>query len=356
MSAAEAERQASARETSAAEGYASGVNTVARTQLLAANQPPARFYRGGARIAALRGDPPCTDHQPEDWVGSTTTVRGRDLEGLSRLPDGTLLREAVERDPRAWLGESHVARFGADARLLVKLLDAGQRLPVHAHPHGDFAREQVHAAHGKAEAWYILEPGEVYLGLTEDVSAEEMLDLVSRQDVEALLGRMHRLPVDAGDAVYVPPGLLHAIGEGVLLLEVQEPEDLSILLEWRDFDLDGARDGHLGLGFPLALEAVTRTTASAEQIAELITRRRSSGSVLPAAADEYFGLERIVVDGEVELDPGFAVLLVAEGPLRLEADVAFEAPAGSTVLVPHAAGPVRVSGQGVLLRARPPRP
>ena len=56
--------------------------------------------------------------------------------------------------------------------------------------------------------------------------------------------------------VLVPAGRLHAIGEGVLLLELQEPEDLSILLEWGGFALDGERDGHLGLGFDLALSAV----------------------------------------------------------------------------------------------------
>ena len=54
--------------------------------------------------------------------------------------------------------------FGADPRLLVKLLDAGQRLPVHAHPHASFAAVHLGTAHGKAGAWYIVEGGEIYLG------------------------------------------------------------------------------------------------------------------------------------------------------------------------------------------------
>jgi mannose-6-phosphate isomerase len=82
---------------------------------------------------------------------------------MTRLDDGRLLSDAITNEPLTWLGEDHVARYGDDVMLLVKLLDAGQRLPVHAHPDGDFAASHVAAAHGKAEAWYILSPGTVYL-------------------------------------------------------------------------------------------------------------------------------------------------------------------------------------------------
>ena len=95
------------------------------------------FYAGGERIAALRGTAP-QEHTPEEWIGAAnTTFDGS--RGLSALPDGTLVRDAIEADPEAFLGPEHVARFGADPALLVKLLDAGQRLPVHFHPDRAFA-------------------------------------------------------------------------------------------------------------------------------------------------------------------------------------------------------------------------
>ena len=100
---------------------------------LPANQLP-RFYRGGARIAAFRGLESVDDQAPEDWVASTTVVHGDSQFGLSRLPDGGRLRDAIEADPEAFLGHAHVERFGADPALLVKLLDAGERLPLHLHP------------------------------------------------------------------------------------------------------------------------------------------------------------------------------------------------------------------------------
>lgn len=323
--------------------------------VLPTNQPRDRFYRGGQRIAAFRGGPPAPPNTPEDWVASTTCVRGQDPTGRTVLPDGTDLAEAIAADPDYWLGAEHLARFGLDTKLLVKLLDAGQRLPVHAHPDGAFALAELGAAHGKAEAWSIMTAGEVYLGLRRDVELAELAELVDRQDTETLLGLLNRVPVAPGDRVYVPPGVLHAIGAGVLLTEVQEPEDLSILLEWRDFDLDGTVDGHLGLGFAKALRAVERTGRTAAQIQALIVRAGDATAGLPAAADEYFRLERIDVMGHAVLGDGFAVLVVIDGPVRLAGPSGpVPLPAGRTVLLPAGYTERTVDGTGRLLLARPP--
>ncbi len=318
---------------------------------LASNRPAERFYRGGARIAAFRGEPGTAPREPEDWVGSTTTIRGESTLGLTTLPDGRLLREAIADDPVSWLGRSHVERWGDDARLLVKLLDAGQRLPVHAHPHDGFAASHLGRPHGKAEAWYILEGGTVHIGLREDASTEALGELVARQDVVALLGLLHEVEVAPGDVVWVPPGELHAIGAGVLLLELQQPEDLSILLEWEGFAIDGAVEGHLGLGFDLALSAVTTKARSTAEIEALVHPAPPSGSVFPRAADEYFRLERLPVRGAAVLDPGFSIVVVIDGAVDL---AGLPLSAGATVLVPAAAGRLEVSGAGELLIARPP--
>jgi hypothetical protein len=69
-------------------------------------------------------------------------------------------------------------RFGADTRLLVKLLAAGQRLAVHAHPHVSFAAEHLGKTHGKAEARYSVEGEEVYLGLKQDVAGDDLKSLI----------------------------------------------------------------------------------------------------------------------------------------------------------------------------------
>ena len=264
----------------------------AQPVVLPANQPPDRFYRGGSRIAAFRGDAPVVGNVPEDWVGSTTTMFGETDLGLTRLPDGDLLRDAVRRDPVAWLGADHVAAFADDTGLLVKLLDAGQRLPVHAHPDVPFAGEHLSLSHGKTEAWVFLEPATVHLAFEREVGEDELARWVAEQDTDAMLGAMHSLPVRAGDAVLVPAGMPHAIGEGALLVELQEPTDLSILMEWKGFELDGAVAGHLGLGFDVALRAVDRRAWPAADVQALRGARAGDlGDLLPDAAD-FFRVER----------------------------------------------------------------
>ena len=80
---------------------------------LDANQPPERFYRGGAKIDHFRGTAKGPDFRPEDWVGSTTTLAGERRLGLSRLRDGRLLADAIAADPLTWLGSQHIDAFAA---------------------------------------------------------------------------------------------------------------------------------------------------------------------------------------------------------------------------------------------------
>ena len=323
---------------------------------LSANQPADRFYAGGRQIAAFRGTAGAASREPEDWVGSTTSVFGQSPVGLTQLPDGWLLRDAIEAEPVAWLGSEHVAAYGSDPALLVKLLDAGQRLPVHAHPDVPFAAEHLGLSHGKTEAWVVLEPARVHLGFTRDVTLDELAGWVATQDAVAMLGAMNVLDLDAGDAVLVPAGLPHAIGEGAFVVELQEPTDLSILLEWSGFEIDGAADGHLGLGFDVALAAVDRRGWSADEIARLRgATAAASGDLLPDAAT-FFRVERWT--GPRVLDAGLAVLVVVAGTGSLgSGEGRVPVRRGETMLLPAAAGPVTVEGDDVqVVVCRPPRP
>ena len=288
--------------------------------------PVHRFYRGGEAIARFRGLAGGAD-APEEWLGSTTAAYGESSLGLSVLPDGRLLRDAVEGEPEAYLGPDHVARYGADTMLLVKLLDAGERLPVHYHPDDAFGH-RLGFAHGKTEAWLIVEarPGAaVWLGFREDVDRETLRGLL---DTDALLGTLNELPVAAGDLVFVPAGVPHAIGEGILIVELQQPSDLSVLLEWRAFGLDG------GLELDLQLEAVELGAFDA--------------GARPWT-EEFFRVQR--VRGGDRLEPGFSIVVVLDGRGRL-GDL--ELARGDTVLVPFAAGTLELRGEIEAVRCRPP--
>ena len=265
-----------------------------------------RFYRGGALLGRFRGVEEEDGSFPEDWVGSVTPAwnPGRDEPeaGLSRLEDGRLLRDAVAEDPEAWLGRAHLERFGATTGLLVKLLDAAERLPVHYHPDRSFARARLGSEFGKTEAWIVLatreSEAEVWVGLREPVPRERYLEWIEQQDRDALLGSLNRLTVRAGDVVYVPGGVPHAIGAGPLLAELQEPTDLSIVCEWEGFPIR-VEDSHLGLGWPAALEAADLGVH--EPVRELPDEARAFfwADEEPGAPDRFAVL--IVLDGEGEI-------------------------------------------------------
>lgn len=322
---------------------------------LPANQPK-RFYRGGAAIAALRGDEPPMEFGPEDWVASCTTFHGDHATGLTTLPGGELLRDAVAAHPANWLGDAHVARFGADPALLVKLLDAGQRLPVHCHPSDEFAAAHYGSRYGKTEAWIIIgaaADSTVHIGFAEDQSAATVADWVARQDSAAMLGALNSVTVGAGDAVFVPAGVPHAIGAGVFIVELQQPTDLSVTLEWRDF-LDDEAGGHLGIGFETALGCVDRQ-GWANRLPELVRRDESTSAVTDLfGRPGFFRAERLRAGAE--LDASFGVLVVLSGSGTLRTERAGEVPLvkGKTFVLPHAAGSATVDGDVVVLRCRPP--
>jgi mannose-6-phosphate isomerase len=314
---------------------------------LGPNQPR-RFYRGGERIARFRGLPEPDDHVPEDWVGATNPVAGSATDGLAALPDGRLLRDAVAAEPEAFLGEAHVRRFGGDPGLLVKLLDAGDRLPVHSHPDDVFAQQRLGRPRGKTEAWLILEGGTIHLGWKDDVDPETVIGWVERQDGDAMLAALNERRVSPGDCVYVPATVPHSLGEGVFMVEVQQPSDLGVLLEWQRFGLD-PQDAHMGLGWEDALGAVRLTAVAADEIDSWTIRRADASSLVPPDAEPFFRAQR--VRGGETLEPAYSILVVVEGDGRL-GDLALKR--GDTILVPFAAGPLAVDGDLEAIRCLPP--
>lgn len=333
-----------------------------------APNPLHRFYRGGEAIASFRGIPSTDGHTPEDWIGSTATTFGSDGTGLSALPDGRLLRDAIGAEPAAYLGPEHVARHGADPALLVKLLDAGERLPVHFHPDQAFARSRLGLAHGKTEAWLIVEArGErptVWLGFREDVDPDVLAGWVDRQERASMLDALNELTVAPGDCIFVPAGLPHTIGEGVFLVELQEPSDLSVLLEWTGFDVDGRREGHLGLGLDIALESARCTGVPGNELMELQRQtsaapesRPGARTLLPTAASAFFRAERLRPAPAVSLEPAFSILVVVDGDGRLETEGGTATLSrGASLLIPYAAGPGELTGSVDVIRCLPPAP
>ncbi|MCU4186716.1 class I mannose-6-phosphate isomerase [Acidiferrimicrobium sp. IK] len=333
---------------------------------------PRQFYRAGTAAIGFRGGAALDPYRPEEWLASTT-LRWGTSEGRSTLPDGRLLVDALRDDPAGWLGPEHAARFGDDPALLVKLLDAGERLPVHVHPTREYAYRHLGSLHGKTEAWVVLATGtgaagaaggagSVWLGWRRDMDAVEVARLVETQAHDRLLASLHEIRVRPGDSVLVPAATPHAIGPEVFCVELQEPTDFSLNLEWAGFDLPDGAGGQLGLDAGTVLRCVERGALTPAELDRLrSTRDQPAGPVtrlLPPEADPYFRAERVDGRHGAALDAGFAVLVATSGAGALQwgRDGSLPLAVGTALLVPWAAGPMRVTGPVQLIVCRPPRP
>ena len=311
-----------------------------------------RFYRGGSRIASFRGLPPPGDDAPEDWIASTTTVFGEEELGMSKLDGGVRLADVLAADPEAFFEPAHLAAYGPDPTVLLKLLDAGERLPLHFHPDAAFAAKHLDSSRGKTEAWIILEAAPdacVYVGFVHELVAEELAAKVEAGDIGSWLAAMNRVGIRGGDSIFVRAGVPHVIDEGILLLELQEPSDLSLLLEWKG--LMSEDEAFLGLPREVALEALVRAPVDP---AHLTSSRGSS--LFPPEADAFFRAELVRVGQRLEA--AFSVMLVTEGDGELLTENAepIALRRGSVILVPFASGAAELAGSLRAIRCRPPVP
>lgn len=179
-----------------------------------------------------------------------------------------------------------------DFPLLAKMLFPAEKLSVQVHPDDEQARARG-LARGKTECWYVLEavPGAtVACGLREGVSVEDVASGVADGTLEGLLEQM---PVAVGDMVFIDAGTVHAIGPGVVLLEVQQTSDTT----YRLYDYGRPRELHLNDGLAV------------------IKLGTEAGKVMPDKEDKYTRLietKYFVID-RFELAPGTAMELSMDG-------------------------------------------
>ncbi|MBA4136234.1 MAG: hypothetical protein C0518_02825 [Opitutus sp.] len=229
-----------------------------------------RTYTGGATLDRIAGKAQPEDtHYAEDWIGSVTrsVIPGREHinEGVSPVVVGGEthdFRALIDSDPEYFLGAAHLAKHGRSPMLLVKFLDSAIRLHFQCHPSREFAQQFLNSPSGKTEAYHILgvrdgitEPY-FYMGFQNPPSPAELKHMIETQDVAAMERCFEKIIVQPGDTFLIPGGFPHALGEGVFMIEIQEPTDFAVRYE---FDRGGyvlpeaARFMNRGLDFALSL-------------------------------------------------------------------------------------------------------
>jgi len=292
-----------------------------------------RVYLGGKLFHDFLGDPPVDGNEPEEWICSSVRAinpgHTDPLEGISlRLEDGKPFSELLAENPAEYLGERK------DLGVLVKFLDSAIRLPMQVHPTREFSRKNFNSPYGKAEAWLILATRPdacIYFGFDRQVSPEEFSAAVdaSETNKEAMTAFVNRVPVQTGDVFFVGAGVIHAIGAGCLILEVQEPTDFTIQPEYwcGDYHLND-QEMYLGLDRETALTCFNydlygrQVVAAGRKVPE-VTYRDDHVTVETLIGEKdtpCFAMTRYILDGgEVTLDTPASIWICVEGEGCVEA-------------------------------------
>lgn len=267
---------------------------------------------------------------------------------------GRSLADIVAGDPGYWFGP--LAEPGAFP-FLVKLIATGDWLSLQVHPDDGQAMRLEGLPSGKRESWWILEaaPGsEIILGLNPGAQALDLRRALEAGTAEAVSAVVRRVPAKAGDVFDIPPGTLHALGPGLVLLEVQQPVDVT----YRVFDWN--RAGLDGLPRPLHVEKSLHVLDPESRPVPLeLPRASCAGRGATVVDHDRFRLERWHVAGRARIPGGelFAAVCVAgSGGTGPEPGGGVPLSPGRSIVVPGAATFLDVWGGPLDLAViRPPR-
>jgi mannose-6-phosphate isomerase len=253
---------------------------------------------GGRRLETDFGK----DLPPDKKIGEAWEIVDRP-EAQSTVRNGPLRDRTVHE---LWINQ-RAEIFGQvpDAPrfpLLIKLLDAEEKLSLQVHPPASVA-EKI-GGEAKTEFWYVAraDPGaELYVGLREACSAQDFQRSI---DDGTVVDRVQAIPVQAGDAMFLPAGRFHAIGAGNLLVEVQQNSDSTFrVFDWNRKDDRGEKRA-------LHIEEALRSIDFEDCNPELV---RPNGEIL--LRHELFEIQKWSVETPREIVPPgqFAIICVLEG-------------------------------------------
>ena len=295
---------------------------------------------GGTRLQKHYGKDDADEHTGESLEVSC-------IPGLeSRDPQGRTLPELIREFGSKLVGDFAEQPFP----LLLKLIDARDRLSVQVHPDDEYAAARETGKLGKTEAWVILETprngGEIVYGIRPGATLTSLREACEAGSaVEPLLNRVKVFP---GDVCYIPAGCVHAIGSGILLYEIQQSSDLTYrFYDWDRTDEHGKRRE---LHIRKALDVADL------KCAPVPVRVEKSYGVKRVLSEKYFSLDLIRTDA-VELLPAlqnFGILTVTEGELALRwSGASIRMKAGDTCFLPCNSPELAVEGIGAAILAMP---
>lgn len=278
---------------------------------------------------------------PDDMTGESLEISalpGRESVIVNGELSGKTLTEAADVMGAELLGEFK------EFPLLLKLLDAKERLSVQVHPDDEYAA-RVEGKRGKTEAWYILnaDPGAKLVFGVKAKSSEELRQIVASGHIEDAL---NWIDVRPGDCLYIQSGTVHAIGGGIVLYEIQQSSDVT----YRMWDWGRPREIHTQKALDVTrCDIVTRPV-------EPQTTEVMGGERISLIDGDFFKLTRLNVMGRMPVETDSFALITALGEGAIEYDGgSVLVHNGESVLIPAAMHDFMISGHLTVLMSEPGR-
>lgn len=280
-------------------------------------------------------------HENGMSIVSNGPLKGMTLEKIIELYDRELLGTS--------LGEEHMEKFP----LLIKLLDATDILSVQVHPDDSYANAHENGELGKTEMWYVIDakPGaSLVYGVERGTTKEEFRAAIEGGYLEKYL---RRLEVEAGDVVFMPAGMVHAIGAGILICEIQQNSDTTYrVYDWNRLGADGEpRPLHIDR----ALDVIDFEGKYDREKLEGLTIVEGDVERTYYIATKYFAIEKLSIEGQArECADGskFYCLSAVEGSGAIVYDGgSVEFTGGQSILIPANLGQYTIEGNCIIIKA-----
>lgn len=304
---------------------------------------------GGDRITQLKHMPDITGNNiGESWEvsampGNESVVDGGTFHGASLPHLVSTLREQL-------VGNEVYKVYGNDFPLLIKIIDAHDRLSVQVHPDDELAAQQHHSP-GKTEMWYIIDAAPqacIMAGVNRELTVQEFDTLLASGHITDCITTHRSKP---GDVYFLPAGTIHSIGAGNLLVEIQQASDITYRLY--DFDRRDASGNKRQLHTELARRAVSLTPS--QHIASHCNAEPQSVHTL--ASCKHFDVKLISPCGTLPLQwtpmKSFMVIVCTMGSMSITTHPGCitHMRAGETILVPACAPAVTAQGTAQAITA-----
>ncbi len=297
---------------------------------------------GGNKIKTLGFDYDPLPNCGELWALSA--MEGNESVISNGFLEGNTLDEALEIYMSDMLGEKNYQHFGNEFPLLIKIIDANDKLSIQVHPDNELARQRG-LENGKTEMWYIIEAdegAEIVDGFEDEVTREEYERFLELGHLEDILHIEHP---QNGDVYFIPAGRIHALGKGLLLAEIQQSSDTTYRIY--DYNRPDANGKLRQLHTAEALDAID-FRATTDGCTHYNYRKNETIGLVECP---YFTTNLIALDKPLRKDltqlDSFVVYLCTEGIAAVKSlDAICPIHAGECVLIPAVADNVELYCEG----------